>query len=67
MRYNTFRWITAGTSVAMGPSRVNPTTGQILDADIVFDADYLQTWKRKYEFLSTNAPAAYQTQEAAEK
>ena len=25
------------------------------------------SWKRKYEFLSTDAPAAYQTQEAAEK
>ncbi len=52
VRYNTFRWITAGTSVAMGPSRVNPMTGQILDADIVFDADYLQTWKRKYEYFT---------------
>ena len=52
VRYNTFRWITSGISVAMGPSRVNPLTGQILDADIVFDADYLQMWKRKYEFFS---------------
>ncbi len=52
IRYNTFRWITSGLSVAMGPTRVNPRTGQILDADIVFDADYLQTWKRKYEYLS---------------
>jgi tRNA U34 5-carboxymethylaminomethyl modifying GTPase MnmE/TrmE len=25
------------------------------------------SWKRKYEFLSTDSPAAYQTQEAAEK
>ncbi len=25
------------------------------------------SWKRKYEFLSTDAPAAYQTQAAAEK
>ena len=40
--YNTFRWITAGVGFAMGPSRVNPTTGQILDADIIFDADFLQ-------------------------
>lgn len=57
VRYNTFRWITAGTSVAMGPSRVNPTTGQILDADIVFDADYLQTWKRKYEYFTPEGVA----------
>lgn len=52
VRYNTFRWITSGISIAMGPSRVNPLTGEILDADIVFDADYLQVWKRKYERFS---------------
>ena len=34
VNYNTFRWITAGAGFAMGPSRVNPRTGQILDADI---------------------------------
>jgi hypothetical protein len=49
IRYNTFRWITAGAGFAMGPSRVNPTTGQILDADIIFDADFLQFWKQEYE------------------
>ena len=32
---------------AMGPSRVNPMTGQILDADIIFDADFVQFWKRR--------------------
>lgn len=49
IRYNTFRWITSGTGFAMGPSRVNPTTGQILDADIIFDSSFLQYWKQKYE------------------
>jgi len=49
VRYNTFRWITSSAGFAMGPSRVNPTTGQILDADIIFDADFLQLWKREYE------------------
>jgi hypothetical protein len=49
IRYNTYRWITAGVGFAMGPSRVNPTTGQILDADIIFDADFLQYWKQGYE------------------
>jgi hypothetical protein len=49
IRYNTFRWITAGAGFAMGPSRVNPTSGQILDADIIFDADFLQYWKQEYE------------------
>ncbi|HEY4308251.1 MAG TPA: zinc-dependent metalloprotease [Pirellulales bacterium] len=53
INYNFFRWITAGAGFAMGPSRVNPTTGQILDADIIFDADFIQFWKRDYENFTT--------------
>ena len=36
-----FRWITSGRAFAMGPSRANPMTGEILDADIVFDDAYV--------------------------
>ncbi len=57
IRYNTFQWITAGAGFAMGPSRVNPTTGQILDADIIFDADFLQFWKQEYETFTPSAVA----------
>jgi hypothetical protein len=49
IRYNFFRWITSNAGFAMGPSRVNPYTGQILDADIIFDADFLTSWKQEYE------------------
>jgi len=49
IRYNTFRWITASAGFAMGPSRVNPLNGQILDADVIFDADFMQFWKQQYE------------------
>ena len=49
IRYNFFRWITSNAGFAMGPSRVNPYTGQILDADIIFDADFLTSWKEEYE------------------
>jgi hypothetical protein len=65
VNYNTFRWITAGAGFAMGPSRVNPRTGQILDADIIFDGDFLQFWRTEYETftpqtvaLLTGGPAA---------
>ena len=58
IRYNTFRWITAEAGFAMGPSRVNPTTGQILDADIIFDADFLQFWKQEYETFTPASVAA---------
>jgi hypothetical protein len=49
VRYNFFRWITADAGFAMGPSRVDPRTGQILDADIIFDAGFLEYWKQDYE------------------
>ncbi|MEN6457519.1 MAG: zinc-dependent metalloprotease [Thermoguttaceae bacterium] len=55
INYNTFRWITSDAGFAMGPSRVNPFTGQILDADIIFDASFIESWTRQYDFnkLST--------------
>ena len=52
VNYNTFRWITSNAGFAMGPSRVNPYTGQILDADIIFDADFLSFWKEEFETMS---------------
>ena len=50
INYNTFRWITANAGFAMGPSRVNPMTGQILDADIIFDADFIECWTSSRHF-----------------
>lgn len=58
INYNTFRWITAGAAFAMGPSRVNPLTGEILDADIIFDADFLQRWKEDFEMRTVRGEAA---------
>lgn len=58
VHYNTFRWITAGAGFAMGPSRVNPYTGEILDADIIFDADFLTFWKEEFETLTPQTVAA---------
>jgi hypothetical protein len=58
VNYNTFRWITAGAGFAMGPSRVNPRTGQILDADIIFDGDFLQFWRAQYETFTPSSVAA---------
>jgi len=50
VRYNTVRWITSSVPSfgAMGPSRVNPLTGQILDADILFEAETIRYAKRHY-------------------
>jgi hypothetical protein len=57
MNYNTFRWITTDTAFAMGPSRANPLTGEILDADILFDADMVRYWKHQRQILTSNGVA----------
>ncbi|MEQ8789647.1 MAG: zinc-dependent metalloprotease [Pirellulaceae bacterium] len=58
INYNTFRWMTSSAGFAMGPSRVNPYNGQILDADIIFDADFLSFWKHEFETFTPESVAA---------
>lgn len=47
IRYNTIRWSTTFESwfQGLGPSRVNPLTGEILDADIILDAGIIRNIK----------------------
>jgi len=52
VRYNFFRWIVTGRPFAMGPSRDHPLTGQILDADIVFDDSMVRRYLGDYERLT---------------
>jgi hypothetical protein len=58
MNYNTFRWITTDSAFAMGPSRANPLTGEILDADIIFDADMVRYWKQERHIYRGNGTEA---------
>ena len=51
INYNTIRWITSDRGFAMGPSRVNPLTGEILDADIIFDAAWVTHWQERFDYL----------------
>ena len=46
-RYNTIRWI-VGIGLGYGPSRVNPLTGEILDADILLGDDWIRAWQQDY-------------------
>jgi hypothetical protein len=57
MNYNTFRWITTDIAFAMGPSRANPLTGEILDADIIFDADMIRYWKHQRQIFKSDGSA----------
>jgi Met-zincin/Domain of unknown function (DUF5117) len=51
--YSTFRWITTDIGYAMGPSRANPFTGEIIDADIIFDASMVRFYKRDQQLYRT--------------
>jgi hypothetical protein len=51
-RYNFFRWNTSDEGYAIGPSRTNPLTGEILDADIVWNQGLTRSVRTMLESLS---------------
>jgi hypothetical protein len=55
MRYSFFRWIVTGGGFAMGPHRSNPFTGQIYDADIVFDDSMVRYFQQSAEQMLPSA------------
>lgn len=48
VRYNFIRWLNNDISTAIGPSRVHPETGQILDADIVLTDGWIRYFNEGY-------------------
>lgn len=58
MRYSFFRWIVTGQGFAMGPHRANPYTGQIYDADIIFDDSMVRFYEEEAEQRLPSAIAA---------
>ncbi len=73
VRYNTIRWFNSlDAGFARGPARVNPLTGQILDADIIVDANMVRSIQQEYRALleansqdknlcQANVPAIHQS------
>jgi|AGSF01.1.fsa_nt_gi hypothetical protein len=53
VRYNTIRWSSSFEPefAGLGPSRTNPLTGEILDADILLDANIVRQIKQGYRSL----------------
>lgn len=49
INYNAIRWSSTLTGFSIGPSRVNPATGEILDADVVLSVGFLSSWTRQFE------------------
>ncbi len=48
VRYNFVRWLNNNQGTAIGPSRVHPETGQILDADIVLTDGWIRYFNEGY-------------------
>lgn len=60
VRYNFIRWISNDVSTAIGPSRVNPMTGEILDADVVLTDGWVRVFTFRWEdLLGTLATEGY--------
>ena len=51
-RYNFFRWNASDQGYAIGPSRTNPLTGEILDADVVWHQGLTRAVRGMLESLS---------------
>jgi hypothetical protein len=60
VHYNTIRWFNSlDAGFAKGPIRVNPFTGEILDADIIVDANMVLSIQQEYHALmETNSSKA---------
>ncbi len=48
VRYNFVRWVSNDIGTAIGPSRVHPLTGQILDADIILTDGWIRYFAQNY-------------------
>lgn len=51
VRYNFIRWLNNDMGTAIGPSRVHPLTGQILDADIILTDGWIRHFWQQYNEL----------------
>jgi hypothetical protein len=48
VRYNFVRWLSNNQGTAIGPSRVHPLTGQILDADIILTDGWIRHFENQF-------------------
>lgn len=48
VNYNFVRWLNNDIGTAIGPSRVNPLTGQILDADIILTDGWIRHYRNQF-------------------
>ena len=65
-RYSTIRWVPSITSIfAMGPSDVDPRSGEILNADILVVADWVRALTGEHDlFANVKSPLDFLKQES---
>ncbi len=51
VNYNFVRWLNNDVGTAIGPSRVHPLTGQILDADIILTDGWIRHYQKQFSEL----------------
>ncbi len=52
VRYNFIRWLSNNRGTSIGPSRVHPETGQILDADVIITDGWIRHfWSTYHEVM----------------
>jgi Met-zincin/Domain of unknown function (DUF5117)/Domain of unknown function (DUF5118) len=57
INFNTFRWVANDQGYAMGPSRANPLTGEIIDADIIFDSSMVRFYRNEAQIFGGSGAA----------
>ncbi|MFM9958616.1 MAG: zinc-dependent metalloprotease [Phycisphaerales bacterium] len=63
VRYNFVRWLSNDIATAIGPSRVDPRTGQILDADIILTDGWIRVfWNQANRVLPEQAMQGFDTE-----
>ncbi len=65
MRYSFFRWIVNGRGFAMGPHRANPFTGEIYDADIIFDDAMVRYFEQSAQQMLPSTAVAMKMKDPA--
>ncbi|MHA2611656.1 MAG: zinc-dependent metalloprotease [bacterium JZ-2024 1] len=64
VRYNTVRWITSSdvSFAGIGPARINPITGEILDADVLIEGEAIRgiQWLYKLQIEPRSLPVPRQ-------
>lgn len=71
VRFNVVRWSDSISpwAIGLGPSRVNPITGEILDADIILDANTIRYLQQQYQTrgLDSNPEAQFYLQNCGQR